>query len=134
MLEAARLARADPRCRLFSLLTSTGSNSKSILSYARTKGLTEEGVKALGFTRTAIWRPGLLDRGDLVRGVEKFGLALAGGVPVRAVAGAMVEALECEAAPAVAAPACEAFSDAEIRRLVREASLAPSSPPSCAIV
>ena len=76
VLEAARLARAEPRCQYFSLLTSAGASSKSLLSYPRTKGQVEEGVEALGFPRTAIWRPGLLDRGDRARGVERVGLAL----------------------------------------------------------
>ncbi len=133
VLEAARLARADPKCRHFSLVTSAGSNSKSLLSYAKTKGMAEEGVIALGFPRTSIWRPGLLDRGDRARGVEKVGLALAGGVPVRAVAAAIVSTLEHENT-AGASSGTSFFSDAEIRRLAREAGVQPTSPSSCSIM
>ena len=140
VLEAARLARADPKCHHFALVTSTGSNSKSFLSYARTKGMAEEGVIALGFPRTSIWRPGLLDRGGRARGVEKVGLALAGGLPVRAVASAIVSALEQENAGGAGARSgadekgTSFFSDAEIRRLAREAGVQPTSPPSCSII
>lgn len=139
VLEAARLARAEPRCQYFSLLTSAGASSKSLLSYPRTKGQVEEGVEALRFPRTAVWRPGLLDRGDRARGVERAGLALAGGVPVRSLAGAMVAELERQAAAAPApdasaAPARDAFSDADIRRLARASGFEPASPASCAIV
>lgn len=33
----------------------------------------EESVKSAGFSRTAIFRPGLLDRGDKARALEKVG-------------------------------------------------------------
>ena len=138
VLEAARLARAEPRCQYFSLLTSAGASSKSLLSYPRTKGQVEEGVEALGFPRTAIWRPGLLDRGDRARGVERVGLALVGGVPVRSLAGAMVAELERQAAAAApgasGAPERAAFSDADIRRIAREAGFQPASPAICAVM
>lgn len=44
----------------FGLLTAAGSSSKSKLRYARVMGLKEEAVKEIGFSRLAIFRPGII--------------------------------------------------------------------------
>lgn len=46
-----------------SLLTSTGSSSKSWFLYLKTKGVLEDDTKALKFDYTSVFRPGLLNRG-----------------------------------------------------------------------
>ena len=91
VLEAARLAK-EGGTAWFGLVTSAGVSPTAALfsSYLRTKLQAEEGVKGLGFARTAIWRPGLLHRGERARAGERVGLAVAGGMPVATVARAMV--------------------------------------------
>ena len=44
----------------FGLLTAVGSNNKSKIRYARVMGLKEEAVKEIGFSRLAIFRPGII--------------------------------------------------------------------------
>mmetsp|Transcript_7613 Transcript_7613/g.16507 ORF Transcript_7613/g.16507 Transcript_7613/m.16507 type:complete len:84 (+) Transcript_7613:405-656(+) len=44
--------------------------------------MAEEAVKAQGFERVSIFRPGLLDRGDLARGMERFFLRLMPNIKV----------------------------------------------------
>lgn len=47
-------------CDEFHLLTSQGSNPNSWFLYISTKGLVEEAVKRLNFSKVAIYRPGIL--------------------------------------------------------------------------
>jgi len=49
-----------------------GSNKNSWFLYPKTKGLAEEAIIKLQFPRTSIFRPGLLRRGDLARGIENY--------------------------------------------------------------
>ena len=44
----------------FALLSAVGSNPQSRIRYARVMGLKEEAVQAIGFTRLAIFRPGII--------------------------------------------------------------------------
>ena len=44
----------------FALLSAAGSNSQSSIRYARIMGLKEETVRAAGFRRLAIFRPGII--------------------------------------------------------------------------
>jgi uncharacterized protein YbjT (DUF2867 family) len=44
----------------FALLSAVGSNTRSRIRYARIMGLKEEAVQAVGFTRLAIFRPGII--------------------------------------------------------------------------
>lgn len=44
----------------FALLSAVGSNPKSRIRYLRVMGLKEAAVEALGFTRLAIFRPGII--------------------------------------------------------------------------
>jgi len=66
----------------FHLLTSVGANKNSWVLYARTKGEIEEYVTNLGFKYTSIYRPGLLDRGDQARTLEKLGSIFMKSLPV----------------------------------------------------
>ena len=50
----------------------------------------EEAVKKQGFATTSIFRPGLLERGDKARGMEKMISAIMSGVKVSDVAKAML--------------------------------------------
>jgi uncharacterized protein YbjT (DUF2867 family) len=55
----ARACRAGGITR-FALLSAAGSNVRSRIRYARIMGLKEETVKATGFERLAIFRPGII--------------------------------------------------------------------------
>ena len=79
--------------QLFSLVTSAGANANSMMSYMKTKGQIEEATKALSFPFTSIWRPGLLDRKEKARFVERIAKPLVGSMPVDRVALAMVNDL-----------------------------------------
>ena len=44
----------------FALLSAAGSDARSRIRYARVMGLKEDTVRAIGFTRVAIFRPGII--------------------------------------------------------------------------
>ncbi|KAL4935796.1 protein fmp52, mitochondrial [Aspergillus oleicola] len=58
-LEMAKAAR-DAGSKVYVLISSSGADTKSNFAYTRMKGEIEERVKALGFERTVILRPGLI--------------------------------------------------------------------------
>jgi uncharacterized protein YbjT (DUF2867 family) len=60
--------------RQFMMVSSVGANPKASNFYLATKGQAEEGVKAIGFDRIDIFRPGLLrgERGGEARPVERL--------------------------------------------------------------
>lgn len=58
-VEMARAAR-DAGTRVMVLISSAGASKDANMAYARMKGEIEEDVKALGFERTVILRPGLI--------------------------------------------------------------------------
>lgn len=55
----ARAAR-DAGTKVYVLISSTGANKASNIAYSRMKGEIEEDIKALGFDKTVILRPGLI--------------------------------------------------------------------------
>jgi uncharacterized protein YbjT (DUF2867 family) len=69
----AKAAHANG-ARQFMMVSSVGANPKASNFYLATKGQEEEGVKAIGFDRTDIVRPGLLrgERGGEARPVERL--------------------------------------------------------------
>jgi uncharacterized protein YbjT (DUF2867 family) len=64
--------------RQFMMVSSVGANPKAGNFYLATKGRAEEGVKAIGFERVDIIRPGLLrgERGGAARPVERLMIGL----------------------------------------------------------
>jgi uncharacterized protein YbjT (DUF2867 family) len=58
-VEMARAAR-DTGTKIYVLVSSGGASKSSSFAYSRMKGEIEEDVKALGFERTVILRPGLI--------------------------------------------------------------------------
>ena len=64
--------------RQFMMVSSVGANPKASNFYLATKGEAEEGVKAIGFERVDIFRPGLLrgQRGGDRRIVERLMISL----------------------------------------------------------
>ena len=66
----------------------------------QTKGKADAACNALNFSRTSVFKPGLLNRGEKARTVERVGMWFMAGLPVASVAGAMVadavQSLEAE--------------------------------------
>ena len=87
----AQLAK-NAGVEFFSIITGDKSDSKSRHRMTRVKGETEDLVRALKFGRTAILRPGLLNRGDGRRGWLEQIITVGGkfGMPVAKLALAMI--------------------------------------------
>jgi len=84
----ARICRAA-NIPSFSLVSTVGANSQSIFGYFQTKGEIEDFVRSLNFERCQIWRPGLLQRKDKARFVEKISSFFTFAQPVDSVGKAM---------------------------------------------
>lgn len=93
-----------------SVVSSQGANPKSWFLYPEVKGKAEEMVKAMGFDKVSIWRPGMLERGAAARGIEKFINFFSAGTPTSVVAEAMRREAE-EGGAGV-----NTYDDATIRR------------------
>lgn len=96
---ATAKAAKEAGARYFGLVSAQGANARVWASdlapfhpllYARTKGLAEEAVKSQGFAAAGIFRPGLLDRGDMARPNEKWFSRLVNAVATSDVAKVMV--------------------------------------------
>ncbi|GLE04978.1 hypothetical protein PINS_up013962 [Pythium insidiosum] len=94
------------------LLTATNANKNSWFLYPQTKGEAEDNIIKLSFARTGIFRPGLLNRGELARTVEKIGLYLAPSITATAVAKGMVADLEAENST----PGVKAWSHSDLKQ------------------
>lgn len=95
-IESFKAAKANGNFDTAILVSSLGANANSMFLYMKTKGELERDVKALGFKRTVILRPGiLLGEREISKGwnnviAEKIGSALRGsfldsmiGTPIR---------------------------------------------------
>ncbi|GAA5953716.1 hypothetical protein JCM8115_004128 [Rhodotorula mucilaginosa] len=60
VLAAAKAARVPEKTQTVVYVSSGGANSSSWFLYPKSKGLTEEGIAALDYSTTCIYRPGLL--------------------------------------------------------------------------
>lgn len=90
--------------------------------YMKTKGLAEQAVIAQGFERVSIFRPGALDRGDLMRPLERVLLKLFASHKMPDLAHSMVDdALRTDAKQGVALFSAKAL-------LQSAASKAPPEP------
>ena len=119
VLNAARVARAAG-VRHWSYVSSSGADANSFFLYMKTKGQTEEDLKALGFPVTTIWRPGMLGRGSKARFWERVVGWVAPTLDVATLGAALVrdaEAVAAEAGEAGEAPVVTVRSDAAARRL-----------------
>ncbi|KAL4139900.1 hypothetical protein PRNP1_015329 [Phytophthora ramorum] len=85
----AELAK-DAGVPYFGLLTASNANKDSWFLYPQTKGEVEESIKQLSFERTSIFRPGLIDRGELARTVESIAGYLLPSVTTHAIARGML--------------------------------------------
>ncbi|KAL4166912.1 hypothetical protein KRP22_012399 [Phytophthora ramorum] len=85
----AELAK-DAGVPYFGLLTASNANKDSWFLYPQTKGEVEESIKQLSFERTSIFRPGLINRGELARTVESIAGYLLPSVTTHAIARGML--------------------------------------------
>ncbi|KAG1708046.1 hypothetical protein DVH05_024731 [Phytophthora capsici] len=74
----------------FGLLTSSNANKDSWFLYPQTKGEVEENIKNLAFERTSIFRPGLINRGELARTVEAIAGYILPSITTGAIAKGMI--------------------------------------------
>jgi len=89
-------AAKEAGVNIFSVVSSSGASKTSWFLYPKTKGLMEAEVTNLKFDHLTIWRPGLLDRGQQARTLEKFAGVFMKKLPVAAVAEAMlINAIQC---------------------------------------
>ncbi|KAJ0395686.1 hypothetical protein P43SY_002479 [Pythium insidiosum] len=94
------------------LLTATNANKNSWFLYPQTKGEAEDNITKLAFPRTGIFRPGLLNRGELARSVEKIGLYFIPSITATAVAKGMVADFETEGST----PGVKAWSHNDLKQ------------------
>jgi len=100
----------------FHLITAAFSNPNSLFLYYQTKGKAEEAVKKLGFPRTSIYRPGLIDPGNEPRSVEKFLAIFISGIKTSIFARAMIK-VAIQQAHDQKFNLLDIFSDAQIRSI-----------------
>jgi oxidoreductase len=60
VINAARAAKSESHPQRLVYVSSLGADPKSRFLYARSKGLTEEGLAGLGYQETIVFRPGAL--------------------------------------------------------------------------
>lgn len=83
---AAKLAK-EANVPHYSLCSAANANVHSFFTYPYCKGLIEKDLTELNFDSLSIFRPGVLDRGEMARWNEK--LIPFGAIPVSVVAHAM---------------------------------------------
>ncbi len=59
-LELAKMAKKDPVCEQFHIVTSLGANSNSVIYYNNVKGKLEDSLKKVGLPALHIYQPSLL--------------------------------------------------------------------------
>lgn len=90
VVNSANLLKKSPSTKVFSLVSSQGANTTSPFSYCKLKGQVEAKITQIGFQRASIFRPGLLERKELSRTVEKVGKFFVSAISCRLVAEAML--------------------------------------------
>lgn len=116
--ELAKAAKAAG-VKHFAYVSSQGASTSSWLLYRKTKGEIEEYLKGCAFPSLAIFRPGLLDRGDKSRAVERAAAYILPSIPVADVAKALrLQAQQSLAAnPSGERPLAVTLPNAEIAKL-----------------
>ncbi|KJE92500.1 hypothetical protein CAOG_03456 [Capsaspora owczarzaki ATCC 30864] len=105
----------------FMYISSHGASASSWFLYLQSKGQTENGIIAQKFDKVSILRPGLLDRGDESRFVEKFAMVFTSGCKTTTIGEAMRElAAAYLTDKASSGDAVQYVDDATIRRLGKQ--------------
>lgn len=114
----ARGCRAGGIAR-FALLSAVGSSSSSRFRYVRVMGLKEEAVRAVGFERLALFRPGIIAGNAHTPGyVAWLGRLIPGRFGV-VDQGDIARAFVAEAMTAPSANGVVSYENADMRRLAR---------------
>ncbi|XP_065836560.1 uncharacterized protein [Oscarella lobularis] len=129
VIRSAEIAKAAS-VRHFSLVSSVGGNANSWFLYLKTKGEAEDGVEALGFDRASLWKPGLLQRAEEARFVEKFFGLFMTSLGVWDLAVAMRFEAEQFAYGRAEFPKCSRYNNREIRAFIAEAKEEKAAPKS----
>eukprot|EP00758_Cryptobia_borreli_P004209 Tbor_TRINITY_DN4241_c0_g1::TRINITY_DN4241_c0_g1_i1::g.23870::m.23870/K17290/HTATIP2; oxidoreductase len=87
---AKAVKRYSPELCRYSQVSSSGANSNSLFLYMKTKGESDMKSFGNGFRNMSVFRPGLLDRNNKTRFVEKIGRIFMTTMPVKVVARAMI--------------------------------------------
>lgn len=87
-VNAAKLAK-EAGIQHYGLVSAMNAKETSYFTYPRCKGLIEKDIKQLNFDTLSIFRPGILNRGDMARWNEKLSLWIMPSIPVAVVAKAM---------------------------------------------
>lgn len=93
VVNCAKIAK-EANIHHMSLVSSQGASASSFLLYLKTKGQVENALKDMQFQNTSIFRPGVLDRGNKKRFVEKMASWVMSTIPVGTVAKALVKDAE----------------------------------------
>ncbi|GIL53921.1 hypothetical protein Vafri_9494 [Volvox africanus] len=116
----------------FSLVSAQGANHKCPandlalfhpLLYTKTKGMAEQAALEQGFSRVSIFRPGLLNRGDKARGLEKMAHHVMSHIDVKDVARLMI--LDVLREPATVQPIMR-FEMGDLLKVVKAVDLPPA--------
>lgn len=102
-LQVASICLAGGRCKHFSHVSSAGANARSMFLYMRIKGEVEQALAGMGFASLALYRPGLLNRGDLASTWQRWACRVLSSMPVARVARAMARRAAADLAALAAA-------------------------------
>lgn len=78
----------------FAIVSASNADANSYFLYPKTKGEADDYLAKLGFSNLFIARPGLLNRGDDARTVEKIALWIIPSISVRDVARGLIAAVD----------------------------------------
>jgi oxidoreductase len=117
VLEAAQLAR-DAGVRHFSIVTSQGASASSLFLYMSVKGKVEDALRAMKWPHLTILQPGMLDRPNSQRIIERIAASIIPALPVSTLACAMMRNAIAQAqADKSADGSVTVLSNGEIKKL-----------------
>lgn len=96
---AAQQALNPNGLRHFAQISASTAKESSWLLYNQTKGEADAFVEKAGIAAVSIFRPGLLERGDKMRGVEKFAKLFMFAMPVATIGKCVLARFFTENAP-----------------------------------
>ena len=129
MVRDSAIASKKANISQFNLLTSSGANANMPandwkmfhgLLYLKSKGEIENIVKDIGFERTSIFRPGLLNRGKRARWTEQLFHRIMPSTVVQDVAKAMIYDAESTSIEAGKVEKAVVYEAKDIKDLVKE--------------
>ena len=128
MVRDSAIASKKANIHQFNLLTSSGANANMPandwkmfhgLLYLKSKGEIENIVKDIGFERTSIFRPGLLNRGERAK-IEQMFYSIMSSTMVQDVARAMIYDAESTSIEAGQVEKAVVYEAKDIKDLVKK--------------